>query len=121
MPSDAERVERWNAENPERRKEIAREWARNNPLPKDVKLDRNLRAKYGISLVEYQKMVLDHGGVCAICHEPNYDGRRLVVDHCHDTGKVRGLLCNACNGGIGLLKDSVLRLESAINYLKERN
>lgn len=117
--SSAERVARWNANNPERRQEIAREWARNNKPPQRVRLDRNLRAKYGITLVEFEAMVLEQGGVCAICHEPNYSGKRLVVDHCHDTGRVRGLLCNGCNGGIGLLKDSVLRLESAINYLKD--
>ena len=57
-------------------------------------------------------------GVCAICGEVNVAGRRLAVDHNHETGQVRGLLCCSCNRGIGFLRDHTDILESAVNYLK---
>jgi hypothetical protein len=58
--------------------------------------------------------------VCEICRKTEDDnGRRLAVDHCHITGKVRGILCNGCNRGIGYLGDDVERLENAIKYLKK--
>jgi len=60
------------------------------------------------------------GGVCAICGKPEATARtkRLCVDHCHETGKVRGLLCSHCNRAIGLLGDSCAILASAITYLE---
>lgn len=76
--------------------------------------------KYGITRDDYDEMLQDQGHSCAICgiHQDNY-GRRLSVDHCHKTNKVRGLLCSACNTGIGGLKDSVQNLQNAISYLEE--
>jgi len=72
--------------------------------------------KYGIDFKQYNSMVASQCGVCAICGvEPN--GRPLVVDHCHDTDKVRGLLCDACNIGIGCLRDDLDILASASSYL----
>ncbi len=53
-------------------------------------------------------------GACAICHRTD---RPLNIDHCHDSGKVRGLLCGPCNRGIGFLEDDVTLLQSAIDYL----
>lgn len=63
------------------------------------------------------------GGVCAICHKPETATRRgklkaLAVDHCHDTGLVRGLLCVECNTGIGKLREDTAILRSAIRYLE---
>jgi len=62
-------------------------------------------------------MYADQFGRCAICGGVNDIDRRLSVDHNHDTGEVRGLLCNRCNRAIGLLGDSIDILESAISYL----
>lgn len=59
-------------------------------------------------------MLEDQGGVCAICE----GGVDFVVDHCHTSGEVRGILCRTCNQGIGLLKESIKSLENAIKYLK---
>ena len=75
-----------------------------------------LRNLFGLTLDEYDEMWNEQGGVCAICEEPQKN-RKLAVDHDHDTGEVRGLLCTSCNLGIGNLKDSIDILESAINYL----
>ena len=79
------------------------------------------RRKYGITIEDYDRMLEEQNGRCAICRtdKPGGAGARFAVDHNHDTGNVRGLLCNNCNRGLGHLKDSVLLLEQAINYLNE--
>lgn len=77
--------------------------------------DRELRYKYGITLDDYNRMCEAQGGLCAICVKP-YEG--LFVDHCHSTGKVRGLLCHYCNMGIGFFKDREDLLCAAIEYLR---
>ena len=78
--------------------------------------------KYGITIEDYDRMLEDQGGRCAICrtNDPGGSGSRFAVDHDHKTGKVRGLLCQNCNTGIGLLQDNVLILEQAIRYLNEK-
>ena len=77
-----------------------------------------LKRKYGINLFTYNQMHDDQNGKCAICGSHDIElGKRLVVDHDHDTGKVRGLLCAACNSGIGFFKDKTAILRKAIEYL----
>jgi hypothetical protein len=83
--------------------------------------DRKLRKDYGISLVEYEKLLAEQGGQCAVCHgTKTRNGYRFAVDHDHVSGKVRGLLCDTCNRAIGLLKDDPAVLRAAASYL-ERN
>jgi hypothetical protein len=75
-----------------------------------------LKSRYGISLKEYDRMFKQQDGGCAICRQgPN--GKSLHIDHCHDTGKIRGLLCSNCNTSIGKLRSPAL-LRSAANYLE---
>lgn len=86
--------------------------------------DRLMRFKYGIEISDFEAMLSLAGGLCEICRGPPtvYHGYgTLCVDHCHATNKVRGLLCNKCNQALGLFKDSILNLESAVGYLKERS
>lgn len=92
--------------------------------------DYKLRTMYGITKEDYDNILESQNNVCAICKEEDkvYHNRNGVnikismpVDHCHDTGKVRGLLCTSCNRAIGLLKDSIDNLKSAIKYLKKHN
>lgn len=71
--------------------------------------------RYKLLAHEYQDLALKQEGRCAICDEPFNDDDH--VDHCHTSGKVRGLLCHSCNRGLGFFKDSALRLIRAINYL----
>ena len=77
------------------------------------------KTKYGITLDDYDKMLLAQQGQCAICktNEPGGPGERFSVDHNHDTSEVRGLLCCNCNRGIGYLKDSPDIVAAALLYL----
>lgn len=81
----------------------------------DKKKARELKRRYNITIDEYNKLYDAQHGKCCIC---GID-QTLVVDHCHRTGKIRGLLCNGCNMAIGKLGDSVETLEKAIAYLKD--
>lgn len=67
-------------------------------------LRARLKHFYGLSLSEFEQMVLDQGGVCKICKKECPSGQRLSVDHCHETGKVRGLLCRGCNAHLGRIE-----------------
>lgn len=83
--------------------------------------DAQLRYKYGISLAEYDQLLAEQNNGCAICAKtPEQNGRRLAVDHNHETGEVRGLLCSPCNQGIGLLQDNPAVVSKAAAYLMER-
>ncbi len=87
----------------------------------------HLRNLYGITPEKYNEMSKIQNGVCAICSEPEtlqkiareYTTRSLAVDHDKVTGQIRGLLCNKCNRGIGLLKSSPHILELAADYLRK--
>ncbi len=77
---------------------------------------RSLLTNYGITIEQYDSMYIEQEGKCKICHQ---EFITLHVDHSHETGKVRGLLCGPCNMGLGIFKDSTDRLRSAIEYLGE--
>lgn len=79
---------------------------------------KRIKKSYGITESEYQELFATRVAVCAICGGVNRDGRSLFVDHDHDSGAVRGLLCNLCNRGLGNFRDSIDLLETAIQYLK---
>lgn len=79
--------------------------------------DRHYQKTYGITLAQYNEMLIAQDGRCAICGAVT---ARLLVDHCHTTGKVRGLLCGPCNTGLGLFRDSVGALTKAVQYLKRQ-
>lgn len=82
-----------------------------------AKLRARIRA-YGISPEEFNDMMERQGNLCAICRRP--PGRqRLHIDHCHTSGKVRALLCNGCNTGLGLFGDDPEVMLRAIAYLRE--
>lgn len=73
---------------------------------------------YDIDEDKYQKMIKEHDNKCAICgNGPEILGKALCVDHDHETGEIRGLLCTSCNSAIGFLKDDPLLILEAYNYL----
>lgn len=80
----------------------------------------NLKKRYGIDLEFYEYLIKKQNNKCAICENVlgTNDGHRLAVDHCHATGKVRGLLCKICNNAIGLFRENITFLERTISYLK---
>jgi Recombination endonuclease VII len=103
--------------------DYARQYRKDN---KDKLKCKDLQKNYGISLEEYNGMLMSQKGVCRICGNPEKDKhnssenkRKLAVDHCHRSGKVRGLLCGACNKGLGYFKDNPESLQAAIKYLKD--
>lgn len=74
-----------------------------------------IKHKYGITIEEFDEILVRQGGICAICKRPPV---RPCVDHCHATGKVRAILCGNCNTGIGMLGDDICLLVAATEYLR---
>lgn len=87
---------------------------RRRPVAGRTQRDIYLWNKYGITEVQYDAMVAEQGGLCALCGLPG----ELVVDHDHATGAIRGLLHGLCNVGIGALGDDLAALRKAITYLE---
>ena len=98
------------------------EWKLKNPeqnklINKNASQKHQLRYKYGMTTQEYARKLLSQKGLCAICKAaPNK--RRLAVDHCHSSGKIRSLLCPNCNLSLGLLKENLTILKSMIQYIE---
>ena len=85
--------------------------ARYNP---EKEAHKKRRIKYGLSIEQYEQMLVDQNHQCYICN----DETKLVVDHCHESGKVRGLLCNHCNTMLGLARDNPAILRLAAKYIE---
>ena len=106
------------ASDPKRRQracESARQYRLDNPRSRR----KSDLQKYNLGLEEYDQMLESQNGQCAICGKRQH--KKLFVDHNHKTGKVRGLLCNNCNFGIGQFQDDFNLLLSAIEYLRRHN
>lgn len=99
-----------------KKKNYNKKWLDKNP---DYFYKHNIKRRYGISSEEYDILLETQNGVCKICKQECDTGRRLCVDHCHATGRIRGLLCNACNTGLGSFRDSIKLLSKAIGYLED--
>ena len=96
---------------------LAKKAERYDPLKKRA---ADLKSGFGISIEDYDKLLQEQDGVCAICRGPHRGrGKHFHVDHCHDTGKVRGLLCSPCNVGMGMLNHDISRIQQVINYLQK--
>ena len=88
--------------------------------------DLYLQRTYSISLTDYKTMYDTQEGLCAICRTEgftmaNHHKMKLAVDHCHTTGKVRGLLCHNCNRALGLFKDNPEAIERAMKYVSSES
>lgn len=89
-----------------------------------AKRSQDLYSKYGMTLQEYDEMLKNQDGKCAICGMNAEDNGRygvLYVDHNHQTGKIRGLLCENCNFGLGIFKDNIDILNNAVKYLEDNS
>lgn len=106
----------WRLNNPEKAKaNRRRHYLENKEKSLTYSTEYNLKKKYNLTVDEYTTLLKAQKGVCAICGEECT--RRLAVDHNHTTGKVRGLLCNNCNRGIGHLQDNSNLLKKAAEYI----
>lgn len=76
-----------------------------------------MKKRYGLNQEDYKNLLDEQDGKCAICGKEEIRERRLSVDHCHETGKIRGLLCSKCNMVLGLVNDNKDTLINALNYL----
>lgn len=81
--------------------------------------EANLRANYGMTIHDFDVMLAEQDGRCAICMTPNPQ-RKWHVDHCHDSGEVRGILCNLCNVAIGAFKENPDAIAMSLIYLRPR-
>lgn len=107
----------WRDANKERAKtNRKRHYEENKEHSLDYSRSYTLKRKYNLTQAEYNVMLEKQNGTCAICFSKCT--RALAVDHEHSTGRVRGLLCNNCNRGIGHLKENVDTLKCAIDYLE---
>lgn len=103
------------------RKQRQRE-AYKNPESKKKFKGRMLKRIYGITIEEFENMLKLQNNTCKICPTKHLDNNKsLHVDHDHETGEIRGLLCDKCNRGLGYFKDNADFLESAIKYLNDYN
>ena len=102
IPCFAERNAKWNKDNPEKSLNVRRAVKR--------KID------FGMSKDQYGQMLIDQDNLCAICKKES--GWEAAVDHCHNTGEIRGLLCRNCNLGLGGFKDNIETIRKAIKYVK---
>mgnify|MGYP003342963757 FL=1 len=99
-------------------------WAKNNKDKVKDNKDKNqkwssLKRKYGLSKNDYLSLLLTQNYRCKICNNILDNGSKTHVDHDHETGKVRGILCSKCNVGLGNFKDSIQNLYNAIQYLQQ--
>ena len=115
MTDRTEYNRQWHLKNKE--KVSARHKARHQSNP-DLARARDYKRHYGITIADYDIMFLEQDGVCKICSKADPINQHLAVDHCHTTGKVRGLLCTPCNKALGLFEDKQDLLLNAISYLK---
>lgn len=115
-----------NGRTKEEAQQYGQRWREANPGRMSAYARASQLRQYGLTVEEYDTLLQKQEGLCAICGRPETRQMRgiktaLVVDHNHQTGQVRGLLCHACNVGIGLLHDDIKLLQKALNYLRRPN
>ena len=92
------------------------EWREANPhKAKESQRGTRRKLEYGLSKEEYNCLIEQQEYLCCICKCSIDNG--AAVDHCHSSGKIRGILCRQCNSGLGLFKDNIVSLQNAIDYL----
>lgn len=115
-------LQEWQKKNKDKIAANQRRWYAKNKTKDNVRnaiKNRWLKRKYNITLDDYQKLLKKQNGECAICGQISSESRTLDVDHCHKSGKIRGLLCPNCNVGLGNFQDNILLLQKASLYLME--
>lgn len=111
------RVKRWQQENADRLNAYRRT-RREEPAVKRAERAGHLKRKYGITIERYDELLASQGGRCAICRREPRPDISLHLDHDHETGKLRGILCFRCNNSLGDLDDDPTLLRAALRYLE---
>jgi hypothetical protein len=110
---------RYAKKHPERVAASNKAWRESNRVKVKEQLYNNwLKRNYGITRIEYEELLRSQDGRCAICRTLPTTQRRLAVDHDHDTGKIRGILCDQCNVGLGNFRESAAMLKAAAVYIR---
>lgn len=107
----------WREKNRSEYNNYAAAWRAKNP---DKQHASEIKRRYGLTKEQYNQRLIDQNQKCAICcksHKPNSKRGRLYVDHCKKTGAIRGLLCGACNSGLGYFEHKTVYLQAANAYL----
>ena len=115
LPEEERKIRRHNVEYQRAYREKNREKVR------ELSRKTHIMRKFNMTIEQYDKMLKNQNGVCAICKDSCSTGNNLAIDHNHTTGKVRALLCKNCNTAIGLMKEDVERMLSAIEYIKSHS
>lgn len=108
----------WRLENPLKNWESQNAYQKRKYAESETTRRTMILRRYGLTPADYDRMLAAQGGVCAVCGDGPQPRRRLQVDHCHATEKVRALLCANCNSALGHAKESVERLEALVRYLR---
>ena len=111
-------VKEYRENNPEKIKELKEKYKETRKeIRKPSERKYHLKTKYGITDLEYKEMYDKQNGNCLLCNK-NVEYKKLHIDHCHKSGRIRGLLCSNCNLALGNFKDNIEVLKKAIEYLK---
>ncbi len=117
---------KWGKKNPEKRKISRKKWVKKNPEKAKTIAKRTRLKKYGLSIDDFENMVDEQSNRCVICGEyeviRNYKNgkiKELSIDHDHETGQVRELLCHRCNTMLGMAGDDFEILQKGSEYLKK--
>lgn len=107
-------AKQWRNKHPDRVKATHATWrSKNKDLVRRMNNDTKLKSRYGISRAEFLALYKKQAGRCGICSKET----KLVVDHEHSSGKIRGLLCRSCNIGLGMFQDSLFAIRCAADYV----
>lgn len=114
-----ENSRKWHQENKEKLSLYYKEYREKNPVDSEEEYFRWIKRKYGVSKEEYTNLLNECHRKCKLCHRPPHKGKRLHLDHCHTSKKIRGLLCTRCNWYLHTIekdKDILERIKTYLNY-----
>ena len=114
---------KWRAANREKVRETVRKWTKNNrDKVNGYRRKQHFKVSYSLTIEQRNAILTSQGNVCACCGSPEPNHKQgWVVDHCHTTGKVRGVLCQPCNLSLGKVRESIPHLKALISYLEKHH